>query len=170
MVNRFRWGVLLQKPFIFFSILMILKMLLVWSVVFKETGGSFGMTLLTGIPSIWFIFCLIESFAYRKKLGTYLAVDLVLTIVYFAVIMYYKYFGVIVTYHELRQVNQVSEVNSSVISLMDPYYLFIFTDIIVLFILMLTNRRFRVWGRGLSVRESRSWFAAGQVLALAACV
>ncbi|MBB3128946.1 phosphoglycerol transferase MdoB-like AlkP superfamily enzyme [Paenibacillus rhizosphaerae] len=169
MHNRFSWRALIGKPFIFFSIVMILKMLLVWTVVFRENAGSFGMMLLTGIPPVWLLFCLIETLAYRKKLVTYLIVDLVLTIIYFAVIMYYKYFGVIVTYHELRQVNQVSEVNSSVFSLMDPYYLFIFTDIVVLFVLICSNRRFRAFGRSLSVRTGRPWFAGGAVLALIAC-
>lgn len=167
--NRFSWRALIGKPFIFFSIVMILKMLLVWTVVFRENAGGFGMMLLTGIPPVWLLFCLIETLAYRKKLVTYLIVDLVLTIIYFAVIMYYKYFGVIVTYHELRQVNQVSEVNSSVFSLMDPYYLFIFTDIVVLFILICSSRRFRAFGRSLSVRTGRPWFAGGAVLALIAC-
>ncbi|WP_274650813.1 LTA synthase family protein [Paenibacillus humicola] len=169
MLTNLRWSRLLRKPFVFFSILMALKLLLVWSVVFHSTSGGFGMMFLTGIPSVWFLFCLIESFAYRKKLIVYLAVDLLVTIIYFAVIMYYKYFGVIVTFHELRQVNQVSEVNSSVVSLLDPYYLFIFTDIVLLLALIIFSRRFRAWGRSLSVREGRSWFAAGQVLALVAC-
>ena len=160
---------LLLKPFVFFTVLMVLKMLLVWSVVFRYNGSDFWIVLGTGIPSVWFIFCLIESFMYKRKLGTYIVVDLVLTCVYFASIMYYKYFGVIVTYHELRQVNQVSEVNSSVFSLMDPYYLFIYTDIIVLFILLIFNRRARAWGRRLAVREHRTWFAAGQVLTLMVC-
>ncbi|WP_237690849.1 LTA synthase family protein [Paenibacillus caui] len=148
---------------------MILKMLLVWSVVFKE-DGSLVLTLLSGIPPVWFIFCLLENFVYKRKLGAYLIVDLVLTIIYFAVIMYYKYFGVIVTYHELRQVNQVSEVNTSVMSLMDPYYLFIFTDIVVLFVLLLSNRRFRAFSKSLAVRERRSVFWSLQALTLVLCI
>ncbi|GLX66045.1 LTA synthase family protein [Paenibacillus glycanilyticus] len=169
MRNDNRWKSLLSKPFVIFSIIMILKMLLVWLIVFDGGTKDLAKMLITGIASIGFIFCLIESFAFRKKFMTYLISDLVLTGIYFAVIMYYKYFGVIVTYHELRQVNQVSEVNSSVISLMDPYFLFIFTDIVAAFLMIAFSRRFRTWSKTLSVREGRSWFAAGQVLALAAC-
>ncbi|SFE11587.1 Phosphoglycerol transferase MdoB [Paenibacillus catalpae] len=169
MSNGYRWKALLNKPSIVFSIIMILKMLLVWIIVFDGGTGDIVKMLLTGISSIGFIFCLIESFAYRKKFMTYLICDLILTGIYFAVIMYYKYFGVIVTYHELRQVNQVGEVNSSVISLMDPYFLFIFTDIVALFILYASNKRFRTWSRTLSVKGRRTWFVAGQVLAVAAC-
>nr|WP_138494023.1 LTA synthase family protein [Paenibacillus pinistramenti] len=147
---------------------MILKMVLVWAVVFKGEG-SLVLTLLTGIPPVWFIFSLLETYAYKRKLSAYLIADLLLTIIYFAVIMYYKYFGVIVTYHELRQVNQVSEVNSSVFSLMDPYYLFIFTDIVVIFVLMLSNNRFKAFGRSLRVRGHRGIFGTGQVLMLVLC-
>ncbi|WP_338131090.1 hypothetical protein [Cohnella rhizosphaerae] len=68
------------------------------------------MPLATGLPSVWVVFCLIELLAPRRKLGLYLTANGVLTSVYFAVIMYYKYFGVIVTYHALQQVNQVTEV------------------------------------------------------------
>ncbi len=46
-----------------------------------------------------------------------------MTLILFAVIMYYKYYGVIVTYLALEQVNQVTAVRNSVFSLMDPYYL-----------------------------------------------
>lgn len=168
MFNRISWKEIIRRPFIFFSIVMILKMLLVWFVVFKG-DGSLVLSLLTGIPPIWFLFSLIESYCYKRKLVTYLIVDLILTVIYFAVIMYYKYFGVIVTYHELRQVNQVSEVNTSVVSLMDPYYLFIFTDIVGLFVLMLSNKRFRSFYRSLSVREGRGLFGIGQVVTLLAC-
>ena len=46
--------------------------------------------------------------------------------------MYYKYYGVIVNYHALAQVNQVTSVKSSMFSLLDPYYLFIFADILII--------------------------------------
>jgi phosphoglycerol transferase MdoB-like AlkP superfamily enzyme len=168
-MERFRLGSLVRRPFVFFSLLMVLKLLIVWLVVFQQNVGGFGRMLLTGIPPVCFLFCLIESYAYRKKLAVYLIADLLLTAVYFAVIMYYKYFGVIVTYHELRQVNQVSEVNSSVISLMDPYFLFIFSDIVALVVLLIASPRFRRWSRSLSVRVGRGWFVAGQVVALLVC-
>lgn len=168
MSNRMKWKQILSKPFLFFSILLIIKMLLVWFVVFKGEG-SLILSLATGIPSIWFLFSLIESYCYKRKVVAYLIVDLIVTIIYFAVIMYYKYFGVIVTYHELRQVNQVSEVNTSVMSLMDPYYLLVFIDIVVLFVLMLSNKRFRSFYRSFSVRENKWVFGIGQILTLVVC-
>ncbi|WP_338045175.1 LTA synthase family protein [Paenibacillus humicola] len=165
-----RLRAVLSKPFLFFTLIMAVKLAVVWSVVFHGSGSSLWLMLATGIPSVWFLFCLVELALYRRKLGAYLVFDLILTGIYFAVIMYYKYFGVIVTFHELRQVNQVSDVNSSVISLLAPYYLFIFTDIVVLGGLLLFRRKARAWGRRIAVRGRRSWAGAGTAVSLAACI
>lgn len=59
--------------------------------------------------------------------------------------MYFKYYGVIVTYHAAEQVNQVTAVKNSVFSLMDPYYLLIFTDIIVLGFYFFINKNGRTY-------------------------
>lgn len=57
--------------------------------------------------------------------------------------MYYKYYGVIVNYHALAQVNQVTSVKSSMFSLLDPYYLFIFADVLIIGGI-LTRRRIKL--------------------------
>ncbi|MFP4977710.1 LTA synthase family protein [Paenibacillus sp. CN-4] len=118
------------KPFVFFTLIFILKSFLAWGVIFDDT--PFWKSLFTEIPFVWAVFCLIEGFASKRKLGYYMTVNLLLTAILFAAIMYFKYYGVIVTYHALEQVNQVTAVRNSVFSLMDPYYLLIFTDIILL--------------------------------------
>ncbi|MFD1954509.1 LTA synthase family protein [Paenibacillus thailandensis] len=151
------------------TVIMALKLALVWAVVFRPDGSSLWTMIGTGLASTWLVYCLIESLFYKKKLGSYLFFNFIFTAVYFAVIMYYKYFGVIVTYHELRQVNQVSEVNSSVFSLMDPYYILIFVDIIVLACALLFSKKARAWGRGLAVRGRISGYAAGFAAMLAVC-
>ncbi|QAY67965.1 LTA synthase family protein [Paenibacillus protaetiae] len=158
-----------DRPFILFTVIMLLKLALVWGVVFRADGSSIWMMLGTGLASTWVVFSLVEMVLYKKKLGAYLFFDLIFTIIYFAVIMYYKYFGVIVTYHELRQVNQVSEVNNSVISLMDPYYLLIFIDIVALVIGLIASKRLRAWGRSLAVRGRTSGYAAGFIVMAAVC-
>jgi Phosphoglycerol transferase and related proteins, alkaline phosphatase superfamily len=152
-----KWREWLSKPFVFFSLIMVLKILLARLVVFD--GASIWLQLATGIPSIWILFCLIEWFAPKRKLGVYLTVNIVVTSIYFAVIMYYKYFGVIVTYHALKQVNQVTEVKGSVFSLLHPYFLFIYTDIVVL-LLLYVSRRFRGWAKSLAKRESGALVSA----------
>ncbi|MFS0724519.1 LTA synthase family protein [Paenibacillus sp. 1P07SE] len=118
---------------------MLLKSCLAYFVIFDN--GISITPLLTEIPFVWALFCLIEWFATKRKLLYYLLVNLLLTAIFFAAIMYYKYYGVIVTYHALDQVNQVTAVKNSVWSLMHPYYLLIFIDIIVFSIMMFRKRQ-----------------------------
>ncbi|TFE23402.1 LTA synthase family protein [Cohnella luojiensis] len=162
-----RLGAWLSKPFVFFSILMVMKIYLAGVVVFDSSSA--WLQLATGIPSVWVLFCLIEWLAPRRKLGVYVTVNLLLTTIYFAVIMYYKYFGVIVTYHALQQVNQVTEVKGSVFSLLHPYFLFVYIDIVAV-LLLLISRRFRQWGKSLSMRESNVLVSAVFVLSLSVSV
>lgn len=131
------------KPFVFFTIIFVLKSFLAWGVIFDDVQP--WKTILTEIPFIWALFCIIERFASKRKLGYYMTVNLVVTGIFFAAIMYFKYYGVIVTYHAAEQVNQVTAVSNSVFSLMDPYYLLIFTDIIILGGYFLFNKKGRIY-------------------------
>lgn len=126
------------KPFVFFTIIMILKTYLTWISIFD--GVPPWGPLLRELPFIWVLFCLIEMFSSKRKIGIYVAVNLTVTAIFFAAIMYHKYYGVIVTFHALQQVNQVTAVKNSVFSLLAPYYLLIFLDIIVLSFWLLRKR------------------------------
>jgi lipoteichoic acid synthase len=163
----FRLGVWLSKPFILFSLVMVLKICLARFVVFDS--ASAWLQLATSILSIWVLFCLVEWLTPRRKLGVYIAVNLFMTTIFFAVIMYYKYYGVIVTYHALQQVSQVAEVKGSVFSLLHPYFLFIYTDVVA-FLLLYMSRRFRAWGKKLAIRESSVLISAVFFISLAASV
>lgn len=127
-LNRFRLGNI--KPFVFFTFILILKTYLAWIAIFEEMP-PWG-PLLKELPFIWALFCLIEWFSSKRKIGVYLTVNLIVTGIFFAAIMYHKYYGVMVTYHALQQVNQVTAVSNSVFSLLAPYYLLIFLDIVVI--------------------------------------
>lgn len=166
-MNFTKLGAWISKPFVFFSILMVMKIYLAGVVVFDSSSA--WLQLATGVPSIWVLFCLIEWLAPRRKLGVYVTVNLLLTTIYFAVIMYYKYFGVIVTYHALQQVNQVAEVKGSVFSLLHPYFLFVYIDIVAV-LLLLISRRFRQWGKSLAIRESNVLVSAVFVLSISVSV
>nr|WP_235775275.1 LTA synthase family protein [Paenibacillus sinensis] len=140
-INIKRW---LTKPFIFFTIMLILKGCLAWWVIFDNALP--WKSLLTEIPFAWALFCIIERFASKRKLGYYMTINLLVTAIFFTAIMYFKYYGVIVTYHAAEQVNQVTAVRNSVFSLMDPYYLLIFVDVVVLgyyFLLTRNGRNFK---------------------------
>lgn len=129
-MSRSSLGRFLSGPFILFTVIMMIKSSLAWIVIFDDI--PVWKPLLTELPLIWICFCLIEWFAAKRRMWAYLGLDLLLSGIFFAAIMYYKYYGVIVNYHALAQVNQVTAVKSSMFSLLDPYYLFIFTDIIVI--------------------------------------
>lgn len=135
--NRFRLS--LTKPFVFFTLIMILKTYLAWISIFD--GIPPWGPLLKELPFIWILFCLIEWFSSKRKMGIYLTVNLVVTAVFFAAIMYHKYYGVIVTYHALQQVNQVTAVSNSVFSLLAPYYLLIFLDILIIGFLLIRKKK-----------------------------
>jgi phosphoglycerol transferase MdoB-like AlkP superfamily enzyme len=151
-----------------FSLIMLAKIYLARFVLFDGSPG--WLPLLTDFPAVLAIFALIEWAAPRRKFGVYLAADLIMTCVYFAVIMYYKYFGVVVTYHALQQVGQVTEVQGSVMSLLHPYFLLIYTDIVVFWILLAASRGFRRWRKGLARREPRAAAIGVFVVALAICL
>lgn len=156
------------KPFIFFTVILVIKSMLTYFVIFD--GGPSWTLLVTEMPFFWLVFCLIEWFATKRKLLYYLIVNLLLTAILFAVIMYYKYFGVIVTYHALEQVNQVTAVKSSVFSLLDPYYLFIFLDIIVLVVVLFRRGLAQNWKRVSQTQLNRAVISVLFIVSLAFCL
>ena len=150
----------LRSPFVLFTLLLAAKFYMASSVIWGETGW---LPLWSALPTVWAAFGLIELLAPRRKIAAYIAVNLLFTCIYFAVIMYYKYFGIIVTYHALSQVGQVTEVKGSVFQLMHPYFLLIFTDLIVMAGLFVWHRGFRRWA--FSFKPSRPHRIASAALA-----
>ncbi|WP_138495053.1 LTA synthase family protein [Paenibacillus pinistramenti] len=159
------------KVFWIFSLIMIVKSYLAWTAVFD--GIPPLSPILKEVPFVWITFCLVEYFASKRKMLYYLIVNLLLTGLFFAVIIYHKYYGVIVTYHALQQVNQVTAVSNSVFSLLAPYYLLIFLDIVVIGIYLIYRLRVR---KRLGIRAqaprrtNRALVSAVIVLSLALCL
>lgn len=146
------------KPFVFFSIIMVLKIYITWIAIFD--GAQPWGPLLKEIPFIWVAFILIEWFSSKRKIGIYLGVNFIITAVLFAVIMYYKYYGVIVNHHALQQVNQVTAVKNSVFSLLSPHYLLIFLDIVVLGFWLMRKNRANTLKRFFNLKRIRGGVAA----------
>ncbi|TYP70081.1 LTA synthase family protein [Paenibacillus methanolicus] len=128
-----------NRRILLFTLILVLKGALAWFVVFED--GPSWLTLWTEIPFFWIVFCLIEWFAKKRKLLYYTLANLLFTLLYFTVLMYYKYYGIIVTYHAITQAGKVTQVGDSTYSLMDPYYLLVFVDIIVLGFVLYRIRR-----------------------------
>lgn len=146
-----------KSPFVLFTLLMAIKFYMAWYVIFDDS--PIWLPVATNLPSVLAAFALVELLARKRKLLWYVIVNAILTSVYFAVIMYYKYFGIIVTYHALSQVGQVTEVKGSVFQLMHPYFLLIYVDLVVIVAMLLFKR-----SRSLLRQPSRTlpgWAAAG---------
>ncbi|CDN43945.1 Lipoteichoic acid synthase 1 [Paenibacillus sp. P22] len=157
-----------SRPFLFFSIIILLKCMLTWFVIFD--GGPSWAILVTELPFAWLIFGLLEMFAGKRKLIYYVIADAALTGILFSVFMYHKYYGVIATWHALQQVNQVTAVSNSVFSLMDPYYTLIFLDIIVLAVILIRKRRELLKKPAARFNRRKAVFAGVAVLSFALCL
>ncbi|MCR8658885.1 LTA synthase family protein [Paenibacillus endoradicis] len=147
---------------------MLLKSALAWMVVFE--GGVSWTLLLRELPFVLIVFCLIECFAKKRKLLYYWIADLLMTSILFAVIMYYKYYGVIVTYFALAQVNQVTAVKNSVFSLMDPYFLFIYVDVVILAYFVFKKKSVPTWKEKINKPGSRKIALPLLVVSLVICL
>lgn len=156
------------RPILFFSLIMLVKSYLAWTVIFE--GGPSWTTLLKEIPFVLIVYCLIEWFASKRKFLYYTIANLVMTSILFAVIMYYKYYGVIVTYAALEQVNQVTAVKNSVFSLMDPYYLLIYTDVLVMLVLLFMKKKALEWKKSFSRKENTRFVVALLTVSFAICL
>ncbi|MBN2981786.1 LTA synthase family protein [Cohnella algarum] len=136
-------GRIAAKPFMLFSALMLIKIYLVRYFIWGTT--ELWAALLAGLPSVWVFFCLAEWLFAKRKFYAYLVLDFLISAVYIAVTIFYKYFGVIPTYQVLKQIGQVSEVKGSVFSLMHASFLFLFADIGLFILFLSSSRAFRKW-------------------------
>lgn len=159
---------LYKKPFVLFSIIMLVKVQLAWLVIFDH--GPSWHTIGTELPFFWLVFCLIEWFASKRKLVAYLTANFLLTLLIFALIMNYKYYGNIATYHALQQVNQVTAVSNSVFSLLDPQYLLIFTDVLVFAFVLARRKTALPWKIESAAQSSRKVFMALFAVSAAVCL
>ena len=156
------------RAMLFFSVILLLKGYLAWFVIFEK--GPSWRTLLKELPFVLIVFCLIEWFAKKRKLAYYMGANLLFTVIFFSVIMYYKYYGVIATYRSLDQVSQVPAVKEGVFSLMHPQYLLIFADIVVIGILLFRRKRMAVWMQAASYRVKPRLVAMLFALSVGLCL
>ncbi|UQZ35899.1 sulfatase [Paenibacillus sp. PK3_47] len=158
----------LNKPIILFSIILLIKSAVAWFVVFSD-GPNWSMVL-TEIPFFMIVFSLIEWLASKRKILYYMIANLFITVIYFAVLMYYKYYGVIATYHALQQADKVTKVGESTYSLITPYYLFIFVDIVCFLFFMFRPKYIAKWKARGTVRMSRPALIAVSAVSFGLCI
>ncbi|KWX81014.1 sulfatase [Paenibacillus riograndensis] len=156
-----------HKPILLFSFILLLKSAVAWYVVFDD-GLNWSMVL-TEVPIFIIVFSLIEWFAGKRKVLYYMVANLSITLIYFAVLMYYKYYGVIATYHALRQVKKVANVGESTYSLIAPYYLFVFVDLVFFLLLVIRPKYIKGWMSNTSVRMNRKVLITLTAISLGIC-
>lgn len=126
-----------------FSVVLLLKSMVAWYVVFNE-GPGWG-TVITEFPFFLIVFSLIEGFAAKRKMLYYMLSNFLMSLIYFAILMYYKYYGVIPTYHHLQQAQKITHVGESTYSLIAPYYLFVFLDVVLFIFFMFRSKYIAKW-------------------------
>nr|WP_216671494.1 LTA synthase family protein [Saccharibacillus qingshengii] len=151
-----------------FTLILLVKGYIAWGPIFEDT--PLWGPLLTEIPFLWIIFCLFEWLATKRKLLWYMVTNLFVTALFFTAIIYFKYYGVVVSYHALDQSRQAVEVSDSVFSLLAPQYLLIFTDIIILTVWFFASKKARSWRESVvHHRMSRRMLGSVLILSLVLC-
>jgi lipoteichoic acid synthase len=118
--------------FVFIPILLI-KFFIVRALLFEES--SLFRTLILEIGYLLVIFGIVELLSSQKiKKILYVALNLFLTILLVAVLIYHDYYGYIVTINAFSLLGQVGAVKDSVFELVDPIYFILFVDFIILLI------------------------------------
>ncbi|MNW37095.1 Lipoteichoic acid synthase [compost metagenome] len=153
---------------VIFGFILLLKSAVAWFVIFGN--GMRWNLILTELPFFMIVFSLIEWFATKRKILYYMAANLLFSLIYFAVLMYYKYYGVIATYHALGQAKKITNVGESTYSLITPYYLFIFLDIIFFILFMFWPKNVAKWKSRGMIRMKRPTLIAVATVSVGICL
>ncbi|WP_102344792.1 LTA synthase family protein [Bacillus sp. Marseille-P3661] len=135
-----KFGLETHTQFFVFLALVLLKFFVVRTLLFEGTG--FFYTIFVEIGYLFFIFGLVELFPlYRLKKLLYVTINLVFSILLLAILIYHDYYGYIVTFQAFSQIDQVGTIKDSVLQLIDPIYLVLFADLILLTVLALVRKK-----------------------------
>lgn len=75
---------------------------------------------------------LVELFIKKGKALIFLFVNILVSLLLFSIILYYEFFGILVTHHALYQLHQVGDVKESIWTLLKPSQFLFFIDILIL--------------------------------------
>lgn len=148
-------------PCAVFTLLVVAKLL--WARSEMMIDGFSFHALLVELPAVLMFTLAVELLLRKKKrarLAAYLLADVLVSLILFALVIYFQYFGTMATYTDLFSLNQTGEVRESIRTLIRPGFLLLFADLP--FVLALTVRRWR----DRQPRKSR-WTRSGTVCAAA---
>lgn len=129
-----------HRLFFIFSIIFLLKLFFVRILLFDSF--NIFQTFFVEFGYFLIIFGLIELLnSQRVKFILYVIIDLIFSTLLLAVILYKSYYGYIATVYAFGLLNQVGTVQESVIALFNPIYLLLFSDFLLLILLIFVKRR-----------------------------
>jgi len=128
-------------PFTVFTFVLILKYYGLQLLVFSNPNPIDG--LVVALPSLVALTIPLElAFRNRKNKRTaYFLLNAALSAAMVSVIVYYRQFGIVVTYHAFMQAHQVLDVSDSILDLLQPLYLLYYADFFLFFVLALLKRK-----------------------------
>ncbi|WP_339320033.1 LTA synthase family protein [Paenibacillus sp. FSL R10-2734] len=156
-----------KRSLLFFSLIMLVKSYFAWYFLFED--GPTWTTWLKEIPFVLLVFCLIEWFATKQKIAIYMLVNVLITTLFFSLIVYHNHFGIIATSQVLDQVKQVGAVKKSIFSVMRPQYMLIFVDIIVIGLVMFRKQKALNWKKAMSRKSNRKAVAILFCISIVIC-
>lgn len=156
-----------KRSLLFFSLIMLVKSYFAWYFLFED--GPTWTTWLKEIPFILLVFCLIEWFATKRKMAIYMLVNVLITTLFFSLIVYHNHFGIIATSQVLDQVKQVGAVKKSIFSVLRPQYMLIFVDIIVIGLIMFRKQKALNWKKAMSRKSNRKAVAILFCISIVIC-
>ncbi|WP_199622278.1 LTA synthase family protein [Paenibacillus alkalitolerans] len=122
--------------------------------------------LAVALPSLLLFLIPVELSFRRKKTEAYLMLNALLSAAMLSVVVYYRQFGIVVTYRAFSQAHHVIDVRDSILDLLQPLHLLFFLDIIVWIILKIWKAAPRLSG----LRFSRSGLSSFWALSLATLI
>lgn len=137
MKNTFLLDFLRSHFFIVTGIIFI-KVLFLRYLLFEEI--DFSRTLILELSYILIFTSLLGLVKSKWKPVLYFILNLVFSVLFLAVILYYSFFGRIVTYFALFQLGQVGTINESVTALLQPVYGLFFVDLVILLVLLVIKK------------------------------
>lgn len=157
-----------KRSILFFSLIMLAKSYFAWYYLFED--GPTWTTWFKEIPFVLLIFCLIEWFATKRKIAIYMVVNLLITVLFFSLIVYHNHFGIIATSQVIGQAKQVGAVKKSIFAVIHPQYMLIFLDIIIISWVMFRRKKALAWKKSMSRRSNRKVVAALFCISFAICM
>lgn len=129
---------IILSNFIVFIILLSLKSYYVRNIIF--TDANMWRILITDFITLSIIFMIVDILVSKHKTGVYLFMNFIISTYFLSTILYYNYYGTLVTYNSVFQLGQVGEVKDSVFELFNPVYIILYLDVLVFLILLLLKK------------------------------